>query len=368
MIFGAAIDERLSASKNPTQITLEAIIRLKRPHLILLDLRLKDELGDKKLEDLGGYKILKYIKSKSSLKGLPVIMFTASTSADNVKKLSAAGAEYVWTKPGIDEALSPEEVVARYEQLIAAIRTAFTKFEGNINLESRSDVEASRTAIFQKLEYIQYRALLNESIVPSLDFNKFSDIFIDTNVMEQNAKSICNVFKLSQLCSKSAHSITIAADKHVLLQPRIIFHNRVIDEIVRHSKKGKSRKPFFWKMALIAYDVLQNLFQSGQIRTEYNSLEGQPPKPSGRLLSVEPKPADPFLVDEIIRIASGRWFKIGGKKSRYTTRNVKILLVTNDKGLTSLVLEEFDKLTSSIGSVDVIDTDDFNRLIDAIPL
>src|SRR5690606_25177038 len=64
-----------------------------KPHLILLDLRLNDEEGKKELTELGGFQLLKHLKSDDCLKGLPVIMFTASSNAETIKELITNGAE-----------------------------------------------------------------------------------------------------------------------------------------------------------------------------------------------------------------------------------------------------------------------------------
>jgi len=71
------------------------------PHLVLLDLRLKNESGThQNVEELSGAIILRRIRE--DFPGLPVMMTTASNKAWSYKTLINLGADAYWMKEGID--------------------------------------------------------------------------------------------------------------------------------------------------------------------------------------------------------------------------------------------------------------------------
>lgn len=77
---------------------------LKECDMVLLDLRL-DAVNDKEVEqgeeeELSGIRLLKAIRELHP--GMPVLMFTASTSAEVRERLLEFGVDRVWLKPGLD--------------------------------------------------------------------------------------------------------------------------------------------------------------------------------------------------------------------------------------------------------------------------
>ncbi|MFY9620498.1 MAG: response regulator [Pyrinomonadaceae bacterium] len=135
MLFGSTDDQRMaslalhqSGHANQTLDFKKACAELtsyignQKPHLILLDLRLAGDEDETELENFAGYQLLKFIKNDAGYKGVPVLIVTASSNAENVKGLLNAGAEGVWTKPGIDEGLSAAGNLQRYEELIKLIK------------------------------------------------------------------------------------------------------------------------------------------------------------------------------------------------------------------------------------------------------
>jgi CheY-like chemotaxis protein len=404
MIYGDSNDPNLDAltiqykEKNNkkvvdikvTQDALKNLIDSHKPHLILLDLRLNDEEGLKEVTDLGGFKLLRFIKTNPYYKGLPVIMFTASSNPDTVKTLIEAGAEYVWTKPGLDENLNTNRIFERYDRLSQYVTNIFYKFDKDIKLESGNNVEETRLKLFEKVEFTKYRAKLNNLRNENHYFNDFTDIFVDTNFAVEDARTLTNVFKLAQICRKSTHSFHIEGSNFQITAPKIVFDNFVIDEIIHHSKEVVEGKPYFWKISVIAYDLVRGLFQDDLARAEYNSFKISL-EPESLLLRTEYNVhADPFIVGGIKNILSGLPFKLRRrfqnkttkkwqeefKLANYTTPQPRVLLLTNDGGLKSRVETEINSLASPNGTLEVIRSSNFNsnsgvcfnELIEAISL
>lgn len=339
-----------------------------KPHIIILDLRLDDEEGKKKITKLGGYKLLKFLKNDPDYKGLPVIMFTASSNAETTKKLIELGAESVWAKPGIDEGLNAGQIVERYRLLIDHINNGFSKFDSELSLQLDNDIDEARVKILQKTEFFRYRAGLNKSNNSSHYFNSFTDIFIDTNIAEVEAETLCNLYKLAQICGKTTHKIIVDRNSINCNSPKVVFHNFVINELILHSKAGKPKKSdHFWKIGLIAYEVVRGLFQDDLIRTQYNKIEDNKPV-SVLKREVADREADPYIREEIIKIVLGQNFQISGRNVKYETLNPKILLISNDNGLKSILKAELSALATINGSVKMINSLEFNREIGKIEL
>lgn len=84
-----------------------------RPDLILLDIRLKNEIGTYiQLNGLSGAKILERIRSE--FPGLPVMMTTASNKAWTFQEIMNIGADAYWIKEGIDNHNAPEDIILNY--------------------------------------------------------------------------------------------------------------------------------------------------------------------------------------------------------------------------------------------------------------
>ena len=113
------IQEAFRLSKNPINLHvigdgMEAMAFLRqegvhahaaRPHLILLDLN---------LPKMDGREVLASLKNDSSLKAIPLIVFTASEAAADIKYCYAQGANCFVRKPGDWDA---------YQHVVAAINT-----------------------------------------------------------------------------------------------------------------------------------------------------------------------------------------------------------------------------------------------------
>ena len=390
MIYGRSKDKNLGALQihtkveegkkvfdfDQTQTGLDDAIKKHKPHLVLLDLRLNDEEGKKRLEDLGGYKLLTYLKSHPSFKGLPVIMFTASSSAENTKKLLAAGAEAVWTKPGLDEGLTVEEILDRYSSLIGSVKAAFDpddrglKYlndnEGNVIQISFNDL---RNKLLKKLAWVKYRCSLYEPIelakkVPS-SLQKFDVIYFDTNALITGygrisfSDLLSSFYLLAHLTSKSGLKVftriktdaggAYIRDKNGNLEweneqtlsdlPKVVVMNVVYDEVIKLAKvKELNNGDRSGVRASNALLILSELITDQLIRTELRNNQGtyylENPK--------ENTYADGFILDEIgtILITKEKFTKDKNKSFRYKD-DCKVLFICQERGL----FMKLDKLT-----------------------
>jgi hypothetical protein len=313
-------------------------------------------------------------------------MFTASSNAETIKRLIDSGAEAVWTKPGIDENLNTQQIIDRYEMLLRYVGNIFSKYDGLTKLESGQDVEESRLQILQKIEYIKYRAKLNNLQRTRHYFNEFTDIFIDTNVVLEDAEVICNIYKLARICGKTQHTISVNGTDFTVSTPKLVFHNFVIDEIIHWSKAVDQGKRYFWKVGLLAYDIVRGLFQEDLVRTEYNSFKMGSDSPEHMFMRTDRNSyADPVLKKEIIRLVSSQRFDLerpyyNGKKwvaeykpAAYKTSNTKVLLITNEAvGIPGKIPEDlktkYSALKNPTGKYEIIDTTNFNSEIESIRL
>jgi len=396
MLYGESVNQNIGSipihtkSKmldlNRTKEELKRYIKAKKPHLILMDLRLSDEEGKKELEALGGYQLLRFVKQNSHYRGLPVIVFTASGNAEVTKRLIQEGAEAVWTKPGLDENLNSGQVVERYETLIRYVQSVLNRFDAPIIVESDQDVEKSRLKVLEKIEFLKYRARLRNLKSANHYFNGFTDIFIDTNVVIDSADSICNVYKLAQICDTAKHTISVEGTDFEISAPKVVLLNFVVDEIIHWSKAIDPSKRFFWKLGLMAYDVVRGLFQDSLVRTEFNTFKEASNLPDCTLTRTSRDAfADPELIEDIHRIVSGTGFKLRRrfrqgrswateeKYAMYKTANPKILLITNEAmnvagKIPHELTNKVNGIINPLGAVKIINLATFAKQIEAIPL
>ncbi|MCK9447752.1 MAG: response regulator [Bacteroidales bacterium] len=124
------LGENIIEAYDPTYLNQEGIIKeiiKEKPGCILLDLRLENEKDVLEVLNYSGGKLLTTLKDK--FKTLPVIMFTATNKAQSVRRLLSAGAEYVWTKEGIDDGIDNLRTLYNLIELINEIEKALLKFK-----------------------------------------------------------------------------------------------------------------------------------------------------------------------------------------------------------------------------------------------
>lgn len=355
MVYGDPGDKRLSSLTLPaTLLDLGKAVRSHKPHLLLLDLRLSDETGKRPLDELEGYQLLTELKAHPNYKGIPVIMFTASSNAETTKKLIEAGAEAVWTKPGLDEGLAPSDVLDRYADLLKVVDRAFNKFKDVRYSRADPDFSQLRVRLFEKMEWLKYRLLLYREdqlsdLQQGTDFKDFTDIYVDTNLIMSShgnvdiVESLCNLYTLARVTAKTKKYYGYDQGRVQYSEPKVVVPNQVFDELVKKIKQGDD------PMNILFYMVLRDL--SGQvmqaIRTEYDQYTAdQNFKPQFTMrVPKENVYADPFILDDIshllvlgykkMRYADPRKARGGGKgiEKKVEFPDRKVLLVSDDGDL-----------------------------------
>lgn len=413
MLYGKSdateIDTVKIYTKNKTEfdetktiVELEKQIKKHKPHLILLDLRLNDEEGKKHLSELGGFKLLSHLKKSHLYKGVPVIMFTASSNAQTVKQLIGNGSYCVWTKPGIDEGLSVNGIIKRYDQLLQLVTEVFTGIDtsnlATLNNNVKADkntlsFEEMREDLLNQARYIRYRSELQEMKQQNHYFNSFTDIFIDTNSLMSGenynngnsfdfAETILNIYKLAQICRPQEHIISVNGNDKKFSVSRLIVLNFVIDEIIEKTKINDDDQPKNWKRALLGYSVIRALFDNNKnIRTEFCYVDSAGTPKTKLQEPVKRHYADPVIMKEIIQIVSGNNFAIkqGSKNINacYKTADTNVLLICNEnpkkkkKGdnLPKDLMKKYNDLKNqNKGKIEILRLVEFNKKMKEILL
>lgn len=98
---------------------VEKICEVQDPHLIILDLRLKDEKGYYAPADLSGFQVLQKLHEKN----LPcaILIFTASNKVWSLKEAFKGNVMSFWTKGGLDNMEKTNDGVNNYLDLLCQI-------------------------------------------------------------------------------------------------------------------------------------------------------------------------------------------------------------------------------------------------------
>lgn len=360
IIYGDILNENLiSLTIGDNLITeIESVIDSHKPHLILLDLRLKDEENEKKISELDGFKLLEHIKSHKKFKGLPVVMFTSSSNAETIKELLNAGAEAVWTKPGIDEALGADDIKERYKKLVDLVSSVFEPDYSLLNqLDDNPDeffdvstinFESIRSLLFRKLDFVRYRLQLYKDDMVNLlpePYKSVDAIYIDSNSLFSGntghnfSDLITSVLILSILSSESGCSFVLGGQNSSLTLPKVVVMNSVYDEVIKLAKIGELRWnagysiwSLTYKRAAISQLIIKELFDNNNIRTELHCDENK--KVESRLEIPKENPyADGYILDEIASLVVTR----KSKEANYGA-STKVIFVSGDKGLSNKII------------------------------
>jgi len=228
---------------------------------ILLDLRLNKEEGEiEDISTISGIKLLEEIHY--AFPSLPVIAFTASNKASSVKAVIDAGADALWTKPGLDKIRSEKQNLSDYMALLEAVENAINKFPLDIEKWlNKADFEIE--LLLEKESDILSKA--NEGWDTSLKFLKFADVVVlDMNAIFQTMKSSVVVnyqkafFLLCLLCKKYKKKLIIIDDVRYELyrktkkgvQNEKIAAHYSLDKIFRYVEAGYPVKD--------AYQIIKN--------------------------------------------------------------------------------------------------------------
>lgn len=197
-----------------------------QPDCVLLDLRLRP--GDEFLkfgEQYTGALVAEKIKDKYV--ALPVIMFTASNKAENLRVAIRIGCETLWTKEGIDEYKGINYSLQNYFRLVKSVYNACKKFEmptAKVNYATDKLLEG----IEKRIHRTNYNFLKNEINGVGI-FENFDLVIPDTNLFIQNDEKlipdhVSNIFILLHLCKMIGNT-------------KFHLNDEVFIELLRHSKK-----------------------------------------------------------------------------------------------------------------------------------
>lgn len=225
------------------------------PHILLLDVRLRNEKGfTSNPDELSGLKLLAKIRTK--IPNMPVIMFTASNKAKTIIRCKELGAYDVWTKEGIDERLSNEHSLTHYTELVRLIYECVSyvseranKFLFGLEFPLAQFEEKSKAEKFQKwLDLLEknhkFKILL---------FNQFDICILDTNIFLYNAKATLSYYK-TLIC---LFGVRKSWGKNIAIL------NATYDEMIKHAKFHYNKyftadnKDIRCKMARFALNKLQ---------------------------------------------------------------------------------------------------------------
>lgn len=214
----------ITPKSKSTKLFIEELSR-SRPKCLLLDLRLENEKF-RSLDPLkfSGGKLLVDIKRKYYT--LPIIMFTATNKAESVRRLLSSGAEYVWTKEGIDDGIDDIITLQNTIDLLQKIKNCVFKFKNEV-YETIYEAETKISNTFFANEYIQ-------NILTKGELKNIKTIVFDTNYLLDGLKNINALLTL--------HKILLAnAGFDISKKKKIVIHDDVYYELFKISK-GKEVK------------------------------------------------------------------------------------------------------------------------------
>jgi len=193
------------------------------PITLLLDLRLKNE--KEFITDplkLSGGKLL--VDFKKEFYTLPIVMFTATNKAESVRKLLSNGADYVWTKEGIDNGIDDEYTINNLINLLYLLKNNHYKFKTEIH-----------KTIFEVENKINNYRLTNKTAKDKLQriiTQGYNTIIIDTNfLIDEN-----NLLHLELFYS------LLLANKEARYPLKVIIHNDVFREVFKNSQANGKKE------------------------------------------------------------------------------------------------------------------------------
>lgn len=252
-IFG--VNFHFFSPKNVNEDALFQKIEELKPTSILLDLRLKNEKeisSDPKV--FSGAKTL--TKIKESYFTLPIIMFTATNKAESVRELLRIGADYVWTKEGIDNGIDDYYTWQNLVNLLYIIDNNHFKF---ITEEQKSIFE-----IECKINNFKYNRSFEESI-KKIKLHH-DTIVVDTNFFINQPEHLVCFYNLLKSNQNLKTKINEKSYKYPL---EFIIHNDVFREIftLSQSNNNKELSKFLMRYIykLIDECLITNELESGQV-------------------------------------------------------------------------------------------------------
>lgn len=219
---------------------------------VLLDLRLENEKETKNVLEYSGGKLL--LELKKNRISLPVIMFTASNKAESVRKLLEAGADYVWTKEGVDNGINNEYTLSNALILLKEVGKSLSKY-ANDNYEKIYEADFALGGVnTEGKDDVIYANLLNNETLKEV-----KNIYIDTNYLINSIedKYIDFFYKF------------ILTNQYLENKKEIIIHDDVVREIFiisqQDEKKTGNEKNNPYRVPVCRF-LLNKIFQWKQAR------------------------------------------------------------------------------------------------------
>jgi CheY-like chemotaxis protein len=330
---------------------------------------------------------------------VPVIMFTATAKAENIKCLLNLGAAAVWTKPGLDTIADKEEIVRRYDSLIELVSSQLNPDYGALRLlhdhtsaafdNKNIDFEKLRALLFKKLDFIKYRLQLftpeeKLGLLPD-EYRKADIIYLDSNSFltgtgKVNYTELMSALTmLSVITAKSKLSFLMDKRYSENLLPKVVVHNAVIDELVKFAKISVLKQKFDWESGALTFTdlvlyratlsefLLKDLINKELVRTELYLRERRPrykgdptvKQPGSRLNKPkEDVVADGYILDEVSDIIVAHETKPFGFED-----DVSLLVITCDGKLKKKLAKFKDeKLNNLVLKTNVDFCKDFAKL------
>lgn len=243
---------------NPKQTTKKVLLEMieaQKPKCLLLDLRLQNETDYRKNPlDFSGGKLLMDLKRNHFT--LPVIMFTATNKAESVRKLLAAGSEYVWTKEGVDEGISDNYTLVNTVDLLNEIKKCVFKFSNE-----------TYEKIFEAESKINRTYFADGGIVKKLESGGLKDIktfVFDTNFFLDSLKQedFLTLFYKFLLANKQLGSN----------EKKVVIHEDVYNEIFSISKQNEKSAGNEYRVpvARLLIRLLYSWTKNRLVQTPYN--------------------------------------------------------------------------------------------------
>jgi signal transduction histidine kinase len=232
------------------------------PDLILLDIN---------MPEMDGYEVCRQLKSKDSLRDVPVVFLTALTeTADKLKAFSVGGVDYISKPFQIDEVLArvkvhialrraQAELAKNYEQL-----KALEKVRDNLVHMIVHDMRSPLAVIMGHLDLVRMfsEGALPDSALTSLDaasrgarsLTNMTDDLLDVSKMEEGKLALnrenCDLYPLAQevvsglttLDRNRLISVEIAAPAIASFDPAIMRRilQNLLSNAIKHTPTGSA--------------------------------------------------------------------------------------------------------------------------------
>lgn len=202
---------------------IKAIIKDFQPDIILLDLRLTNKDEQKPNEYTGAY-LARNLKNAFS--SIPILMFTASNKAENLRIALNNGCDNLWSKEGIDSYEGMRYSIKNYWALLSMVERATSKFKDEF------EKRAYETDIF--LEKLKAEKTVEDDFKNI--FDTYKTIIVDTCYILTITNNVTNLIGIKNIAKLlyQAKLYNENQDNKV----KILLLQEVFLELFIHSKKN----------------------------------------------------------------------------------------------------------------------------------